>query len=298
MTDLKTYAARVEAALDRLLPETHAAFQAGQAPRLLSAAMRYSLLAGGKRLRPSMLLAAVDMLGGDADMAMAPACALEMIHTYSLIHDDLPGMDDDDLRRGRPTCHVAFGEGQAILAGDGLLTHAFEVMLRQALVRPAALNRQVAAMLEIARGAGVAGMVAGQCLDLQADRGEMAGEDLLQYIHRHKTGCLFVAAMAAAGRLCGADDADMAALTGYGRHFGLMFQAADDAMDVTLTAEQMGKHPGKDAADGKLTAVSVWGLRGARDAAARHGAAAIDAIARFGDRAAFFVELAGRHQAV
>ena len=167
MKSLKEYAEIVNARLRTVFPElAENSFAEGEMPELLVRSMNYSLLAGGKRLRPSMLLAAVDMLGGDVDFALDFACAVEMIHSYSLIHDDLPGMDDDTMRRGRPTNHVVFGVGQAILAGDGLLNAAFELMLKRALERPELAQRSLRAIYEIATGAGVTGMIAGQVLDL------------------------------------------------------------------------------------------------------------------------------------
>ncbi|MEF9972655.1 MAG: polyprenyl synthetase family protein [Clostridia bacterium] len=286
MKTLKEYARDVEVALDKRLPEVGET-RLGDMPVDLNRAMRYSLLAGGKRLRPSMLLAAVDMLGGDPQSAMPLACAVEMIHTYSLIHDDLPGMDGDVLRRGRPTNHVVFGEGQAILAGDGLLSEAFEGMLKSALAHP----EQLAAVYEIARGAGARGMVAGQSLDLACERSREGGEKELVYIHENKTACMFVYPLRAAGRLCGADEQALEALGAYGRAFGHMFQVADDLLDVVGDAGALGKSVGKDASEGKLTATSVYGLDGARAQVDAFLAEGLHALRIFGDRAAFFESL-------
>lgn len=266
-------------------------FELGEMPWLLSQSMRYSLSAGGKRLRPCMLLAAVELLGGDADDALDFACAVEMIHTYSLIHDDLPGMDDDTLRRGRPTNHVVFGVGQAILAGDGLLNCAYETMLARAAKRPDRAVRSLAAIREIATGAGVTGMVAGQVMDLYCERNRSGDDKALEYIQHGKTACMFIYPLRAAARLCGAGEADLAALTAYGRAFGLLFQATDDLLDVTGDQADMGKTLGKDAESGKLTCVSAYGLEGARALVTRLHGEALSAIERYGERAAFFRDL-------
>ena len=260
-------------------------------PSHLAEAMRYSLLAGGKRLRPAMLLAACEMLGGDVDEALDCACALEMIHTYSLIHDDLPGMDNDELRRGKPTNHVVYGVGQAILAGDGLLNLAYEVMLANAARHPAHLDRHMAAISEIARGAGVTGMIAGQVADLYAERKTGFGEDMLTYIHLGKTAAMFRGAMRGGARLAGADEKTMNALSEYADAFGLLFQASDDVLDITASAE-FGKSKGKDERDGKLTAVSVWTLEGAQAHVRSELARAERALDGFGAEADFFRALA------
>ena len=260
-------------------------------PRLLSQSMRYSLSAGGKRLRPAMLLAAVEMLGGKPEDALDFACAVEMIHTYSLIHDDLPGMDNDTLRRGQPTNHVVFGEGQAILAGDGLLNYAFETMLAAAVSRPERALQGLRAIQEIARGAGVTGMIAGQVMDLYCEANHVQDAAALAYIQRNKTACMFIYPLRAAARLCGADDEAIDALTRYGTAFGLLFQATDDLLDVTGDAANMGKTLGKDAESGKLTCVSAYGVEGTRQLMERLHREAVEALAPFGDRAAFFKAL-------
>lgn len=287
MKTLPQYAQMTERALQSVLPER----AQGGVPKLLNASMRYSLLAGGKRLRPAMLLGAVELLGGDAERALAPACAVEMIHTYSLIHDDLPGMDDDSLRRGLATNHVVYGVGQAILAGDGLLTGAFELLLRDALEHPETLMERVRAAGEIARGAGVSGMVAGQCLDLDCERGRKGGEDELLYIHEKKTASMFICPLRAGARLMAADARAVDALTRYGRAFGLMFQAADDLLDAEGDRAQLGKSVGKDEAEGKLTAVSVYGAEATRGRVDQLLQEGISALAPFGGRADFFREL-------
>lgn len=293
---LKDYAALVEKALPRFLPEGVKGVPAfGETPALQAESMRYSLLSGGKRLRPGLLLATVDMLGGDREEAMPVACALEMIHTYSLIHDDLPAMDDDTLRRGRPTSHVVFGEGQAILAGDGLLNRAYEVMLENALSHPEHAKRHTQAMNDVAKMAGSTGMIAGQCLDLYCEREKVQDERMLQYIHLCKTSCLLIAPLRAGAALCGyaPDSVETTALTAYGVKLGLLFQAVDDLLDVLSDEKTLGKSIGKDAREGKLTYVALYGLTGARERAARLAAEAQSALAPFGDQADFLRTLAG-----
>ena len=292
MNDLKAYAETVNrrlAEIPAVIPE--GAYEIGEMPWLLSRSMRYSLEAGGKRLRPAMLLAAVELLGGDVDAALDYACAVEMIHTYSLIHDDLPGMDDDTLRRGRPTNHVVFGVGQAILAGDGLLNCAFETMLAAALRRPECAYRDLHAIHEIATGAGVTGMIAGQVMDLYCEANRVADTRALEYIQRNKTACMFIYPLRAAARLCGADEDALDALTRYGDAFGRLFQATDDLLDVTGDAADVGKTLGKDAESGKLTCVSAYGVEGTRALVDRLHGEATRAIERYGEKAAFFCDL-------
>jgi geranylgeranyl diphosphate synthase type II len=249
---LRERAAMVERALAGAVAEP-----GGPASRLLEA-MRYSLLAGGKRLRPVLALAACEAVGGRLEAAMAFACAIEMIHTYSLIHDDLPCMDDDDLRRGRPTNHKIYGEAIATLAGDALLTDAFGLLVAasSADAPPAAVLATVA---ELAQAAGSAGMVAGQAIDLLGEGSTMTiGE--LEYLHRRKTGALFIAAVRGGARLGGASEAQLEALEAYARALGLAFQVIDDILDVEASTEQMGKRTAKDAANGKNTYPGLIGL--------------------------------------
>ncbi len=261
----------------------------GAIPEALFKAMDYSLSAGGKRLRPVLLLAACETAGGDAQEALPFACALEMIHTYSLIHDDLPAMDNDDLRRGRPTNHKVFGEGMAILAGDGLLSAAMELMLRAA-VRMGD-QRGVRAAEAVARRAGVTGMVAGQVMDVTGE-GTEPTLDKVRYIHLHKTGDLLTAPVEAGFRLAGADEDKVAAGCEYGMQLGLAFQMVDDLLDVEGDAATLGKTPGKDAAEGKLTWVAVRGVQGARQDAQKAVEKAVRAIRQAGGDTNFLEALA------
>jgi geranylgeranyl diphosphate synthase type II len=229
-------------------------------PDRLREAMAYSLLAGGKRLRPLLTLLACEAAGGNPQAALPAACAVEMIHTYSLIHDDLPAMDDDSLRRGRPTCHIQFGEAIAILAGDALLTLAFEVLARD--VHPP----QVAAACcaDLAAAAGATGMVAGQTADFEAEGTGVAGIEQLQAIHLRKTGRLLRSALTMGGRIAGASPEALASLAQYGDKVGLAFQIADDLLDIVGEQEKMGKGVRKDANLGKLTYPFLLGMQESR----------------------------------
>ena len=255
----------------------------------LRESMAYSLMAGGKRLRPILLMAAADAVGVDGTRFLPVACALEMIHTYSLIHDDLPAMDNDELRRGKPTNHVVYGEGPAILAGDALLTLAFTVILRQKDVSAEALLRVVD---EISRAAGAEGMVGGQMLDLEAENRQISIDELRR-VHMGKTGALFRAALRSGAILAGAAEDQLEALTAYANHFGLAFQITDDILDVIGTAEEIGKPVGSDEKNHKSTYVSLTSLEGAQDLARRTVQEAESDLYIFGERAAFLHELVG-----
>jgi len=245
-------AAEVNEWLDRLVPSETTP------PEQLHRAMRYSLLAGGKRLRPSLTLAAGEGLGADTDDLMPAACAIEMIHTYSLIHDDLPAMDNDDLRRGRPTCHKVFGDAVAILAGDALLTQAFRVLSADSPHRYA--DRQVRVIREIATAAGtVDALIGGQIVDIESE-GKRVDAATLEYIHRSKTGAILTASVVVGGIIAGGNDNQIAQLRAYGERIGLAFQIADDILDVTSTSEQLGKTPGKDQAANKATYPAIHGI--------------------------------------
>ncbi|MCB9894772.1 MAG: polyprenyl synthetase family protein [Planctomycetes bacterium] len=229
------------------------------APKRIVDAMNYSLQAGGKRLRPMLVLAGCEAVGGELEPALPVAAAFEMIHTYSLIHDDLPAMDDDDLRRGQPTCHKAFDEATAILAGDAMATYAFQAILTH--VKDA--TKAVAAGRELATGAGLEGMVGGQMADLEGE-GREPSIDELRYIHEHKTGALITSAVVCGGIMGGADAETLKRLRSYGKSIGLAFQVVDDILDETATAEQLGKSPGKDSATDKMTYPRLYGLDGAK----------------------------------
>ena len=273
----------VEAALDRYAPAPGAVPADRQAPPRIAEAMRYSLLAGGKRLRPLMALAAAEAVaerqgappGTAVTAALPAACALEFIHTYSLVHDDLPAMDNDTLRRGRPTAHVVFGDGIAILAGDGLLTEAFSLLAREPreadAVPLAELDRRkLEAVAIIAEAAGAAGMVGGQAIDLEAALPGAAPLDAagLREMHMRKTGALIIAAALAGGVMAGAGAAEIEAIGRYALQVGLAFQIVDDILDVEGASADLGKTPGKDAAAGKPTYPSIYGLEESRRLAA------------------------------
>ena len=247
--------ALVDARLDALVPA------AATEPAAVHAAMRWSLFAGGKRLRPALLIAVGETCGASAEHLITTACAFELVHTYSLVHDDLPAMDDDELRRGRPTCHVRFGEATAILAGDALQTLAFQIIAEDESLSAAVRVRLVG---ELARAAGTpAGMVAGQASDLAAEARAVTGAEL-EVIHRHKTGALITAAARAGALIAGAGEAELAALTAYAAHLGLLFQITDDLLDVTATVADLGKTPGKDARAHKATYPALYGVEAAR----------------------------------
>ncbi|WP_026762218.1 polyprenyl synthetase family protein [Selenomonas artemidis] len=253
----------------------------------LRASMAYSLMAGGKRLRPILLMAAADAVGVDGTKFITAACALEMIHTYSLIHDDLPAMDNDDYRRGKLTNHKVYDEGTAILAGDALLTLAFSVILRQQDVPAERLLRVVD---ETGRAAGAEGMVGGQMLDLEAENRRISMEELRR-VHMGKTGALFRAALRCGAILAGASERQLAALTAYADHFGLAFQITDDILDVIGTAEDIGKPVGSDEKNHKSTYVTLTSLDEAQSLARQTVESAVDALHIFGDEAAFLREL-------
>ena len=263
--DLQSYLAdnkrRVDQTLESLLPAP-----TGPATTVLEA-MRYAVTAGGKRLRPILAMAACEACDGAIEDVIEPAAAVELIHTYSLIHDDLPAMDDDDLRRGRPTVHRAFGEAEAILAGDALQALAFEILATRPLGADRSSRRNEAVRI-LADGAGVAGMVGGQMADLEAERSPVDA-DGLEWIHRRKTGALLAASAELGAIHAGATDADRSALAEYGRTLGLAFQIADDILDCTATAQDLGKTPGKDLEAGKATYPALYGLDASRERAER-----------------------------
>jgi geranylgeranyl diphosphate synthase type II len=272
----------VNRALDRFLPSETTK------PATIHKAMRYSIFAGGKRIRPALLLAAAQACGGRETDALPLACAVECIHTYSLIHDDLPAMDNDDFRRGKPTNHKVFGEGIAVLSGDALLTQAFEIA---ALAKgwPRYSHRDL--VLEIARASGSLQLVAGQVADLEGE-GKKLSVNELRYIHERKTSALLCCAVRLGGMSANCTPAQLAALTDFGYHVGLAFQVIDDILDVTQTTEQLGKTAGKDVAVQKATYPAIVGLEKSRKIAAQLTDKAFAALKIFKDRAAALEALA------
>jgi geranylgeranyl diphosphate synthase type II len=283
---LEALRAEVESALDRALPPKSAW------PETIHRAVRYSLFAGGKRIRPVLVLAAGEAVGGVRDEIMPLACAVEMIHTYSLVHDDLPAMDDDDLRRGKPTSHKVFGEAVAILAGDALLTRAFHLLV----VMPpdwdeTRIRRRVQATAVLGEACGTTGLIGGQVMDLESE-GRAIDAGSLETLHRAKTGALLSACVRGGAILGGAGEANLALLARYSAAIGLAFQVVDDILDTTEGAEQLGKTAGKDEAAGKATYVSLHGLEGAREMAAGLGEEALDALGPLGPRGERLAEIA------
>ena len=269
--------ARLNILCDRFLPQTSQ----------IARAARYSLLGGGKRVRAVLTLAACRMAGGRTEDALDYACALEMLHCYSLIHDDLPCMDNDDYRRGRPSCHKQFGEATALLAADALLTAAFEVVAHA----PCSAESRVEAAQLLAMGGGARGMLYGQELDKHFET-VRADEQQLLSLHAHKTGALILAAVRLGCAAAHAEEAQRSALDRYAAEVGLVFQIVDDILDVTSTTEELGKPVGSDAANEKTTFVTLYGLEGARALAQSHNQAALDALASMGERADFLREFA------
>jgi geranylgeranyl diphosphate synthase type II len=275
--DLKQYLAsraqQVNAWLDRLVPAQTSK------PENLHRAMRYSLFAGGKRLRPILVLASGEALGASTEALMPTACAIEMIHTYSLIHDDLPAMDDDDIRRGRPTCHKVFGEAVAILAGDALLTLAFQVLASAEGLDP---DLAIRVMREVAAAAGTCdALIGGQAMDLESE-GKDVDPETLERIHRSKTGALIRASVVSGGIIAGASQAQLDMLRTYGEKIGLAFQITDDILDVTSSNEQLGKTAGKDQAARKATYPAIFGIEASRARAQQLIEEAVSAISELG----------------
>ncbi|MEG1547794.1 MAG: polyprenyl synthetase family protein [Clostridia bacterium] len=262
-------------------------------PEVLRRAMDYSISAGGKRLRPCLTLAACDMIGGSRAAALPLACAMEMIHTYSLIHDDMPCMDNDDYRRGKPSNHKMFGETFALLAGDGLLSYAFEIMLNAARTYCEKVPTYTDAMYAIAEGSGVRGMVAGQVADLSSNdvACDAANADKLAYIHTHKTGALIKASLLAGIYTGNAKATEITAIVKFGEAYGLLFQITDDILDVEGDFKGMGKTLGKDAAQQKLTYVNLYGLDKAKIVAKNTADEAKCALEQFAEAAEYLREL-------
>jgi geranylgeranyl diphosphate synthase type II len=262
----------IDRALDRYLPKANAK------PPTIHEAMRYSMFAGGKRLRPVLCLAAAEACGGNATGALPLACAIECIHTYSLVHDDLPSMDNDDFRRGRPTCHKVFGEGIAVLAGDALLTVAFEIVSR---TKPTARYDMTTLLRELAIAAGSQKLIAGQVADLEAE-GKKVNRSQLRYIHENKTAAILTASVRLGAMSANASAKELSAITKFGRALGLAFQVVDDILDVTQTTEKLGKSAGKDVAARKATYPAVIGLNKSRAEARALTGQAHQALSIFG----------------
>jgi geranylgeranyl diphosphate synthase type II len=280
---MSTRQALVDAAIAHWVPEESVG------PEVIHQAMRYSLFAGGKRIRPLLCIAAAETVACETPGIENAAIALELIHTYSLIHDDLPALDNDDLRRGRPTNHKVFGEAMAILAGDSLLTFAFEVLAK---LEGVSAERKIAMIAELATASGtVGGMIGGQVYDIQGE-GQTPTAELLDRIHRAKTGALLKASVRIGAIYAGADGEALAALTNYGEHIGLAFQIVDDVLDVEQSSEQLGKTAGKDAQQKKITFPAVYGLAQSKDMAERERLSARAAVDLFGDRARWLREFA------
>lgn len=279
------YVKAVNAALDGIV-------KTGAGPgAVIYDAMKYSVAAGGKRLRPVLALAVCELLKGDINDVMVFACAIELIHTYSLIHDDLPAMDDDDFRRGIPTNHKVFGEATAILAGDALLNKAYELMITHVVKNSLYTKNYAQAINVIAAGAGAEGMILGQVIDMESEGKRVSGETL-EYMHRCKTGALIKAPVLAAASICGATPDEYESLGKYARNIGLAFQVKDDIMDVSGSSQQMGKPSGSDAASNKSTYATLYGAERASELLDEMIQEAVDSLKCFGDRAGFLKDLA------
>jgi geranylgeranyl diphosphate synthase type II len=272
---LKSRQKMIDRALNRYLPK------ASVKPTTIHKAMRYSLFAGGKRLRPILCLATAEASGGKIDNALPLACALECVHTYSLVHDDLPSMDNDDFRRGRATCHKVFGDGIAVLAGDALLTIAFEIVSR---AKPAPRYNMSILLRELAIAAGSQKLIAGQVADLEAE-GRKVNRAQLRYIHQNKTAAILTTSVRLGAMSANANEKKLPAITKFGRALGLAFQVIDDILDVTQTSEKLGKSAGKDVAAHKATYPAVIGLEKSRTEAKRLTRQAHDALSIFGAKA-------------
>ena len=278
MSDLKKYLRDQQRIVDRAL-KSFLPRESVQ-PKTIHAAMRYSIFAGGKRLRPILTLAAAEACGGSVKDALAPACAVEVIHTYSLVHDDLPCMDDDDLRRGRPTSHKVYGEGMAVLAGDALLTEAFAILAET----PDSKRFQTRDYLrELASTSGSKHLIGGQVLDLEGEGKKLTKRELLQ-IHKNKTAALLTCSLRLGGMTASATPRKLEALTDFGYHLGLAFQVIDDILDVTQSTEQLGKTAGKDEAAEKATYPALMGLEKSRKEAQKLTNKALDTLSTFGKK--------------
>jgi geranylgeranyl diphosphate synthase type II len=284
----------VDSALEKYFPNRPDSAGEGVFPTSLHKAIWYSLFAGGKRIRPILSMAAFEAVGGKGNGILPFACALEMIHTYSLIHDDLPALDNDDYRRGKPTCHKVFGEAIGILAGDGLLTEAFKLMTSQSVQGPSLRDGGwvLDVIHEVAQAAGILGMVGGQVLDIESE-GKEVDLPTLQYIHTHKTGALILVSVRVGARLGGAKEETLKAFTRYGERIGLAFQIADDILNVEGKAALLGKKTGSDLSRGKATYPSLLGVEESKRRARELLEFAVDAIRSFGPEAEPLRKIAG-----
>lgn len=284
LDELEKRAEIINRALDRLVPP------AKEYPAIIHEAVRYSLFAGGKRLRPVLAMAAAEVLGGDLQNILPAACSLELIHTYSLIHDDLPAMDNDDMRRGMPTCHKKYGDAIAILAGDALLTMAFGLITgcpQSGRITP---DRLLGVISEISMAAGTTGLIGGQVVDIMSTYERVDGETL-RYIHRCKTGAIYRASVRTGAILSGAGDDDLKKLTSYAEHLGVAFQIADDILDIVGDEKSIGKPVKSDIKNNKATYPALYGLENSKRMAVEEMEKALQAIEPYGDRADFLGEL-------
>lgn len=281
---LASYSRQVDRAMGRWLPKESAK------PATIHRAMRYSIFAGGKRMRPALALAAAEACGGTVAAALPAACAVECVHTYSLIHDDLPCMDDDEMRRGRPTSHMVFGEGVAVLAGDALLTAAFEILGRTAATRRYPV---VDFFNELSRAAGSRYLIGGQVADLEGEQKQSTIAEL-RFIHRGKTAAMIVASLKLGAMSANASPGQLKAMSAFGESLGLAFQVVDDILDVTQTSEQLGKSAGKDIAAGKTTYPAILGLKKSGHEAARLTKKALEALAPLGGSGALLRAIADK----
>ncbi|HHW56685.1 MAG TPA: polyprenyl synthetase family protein [Clostridia bacterium] len=270
--------------------ELHRILDIEEKPEIIYEAMNYSVFAGGKRLRPVLCLSSCELLGGDIKKALPVACAIELIHTYSLIHDDLPAMDNDDLRRGKPTNHKVYGEAIAILAGDGLLNLGYEVLVRHALEHPEDYEGILKATNEIATASGCKGIIGGQVVDILSQNTELTYEEL-KFMHEHKTGALIEASVCAGAYIAGATEEEIHALREYARLIGFAFQIKDDILDVIGEEEKLGKKVGSDKEKGKFTFVNIFGLEKSHEMVVELTQNAVKILDRFGEKAEFLKEL-------
>lgn len=284
-SELQNKISQIDLALDNLLPK-------GDGPQKnIFESMRYSIFAGGKRLRPILVLAGCEFVGGNTEVAIPYACAMEMIHTYSLIHDDLPAMDNDDYRRGKLTNHKIYGDAMAILAGDGLLNFAYETMLNSALDETDMMERKIKAMNEIAKGAGVYGMIGGQVVDILSENKDV-DKDTLYFIHHNKTAALIIASIRAGAILGGANDKELKDLTVFAENIGYGFQITDDILDIIGDEEKLGKKTGSDVENNKATYPSLYGLEASQHKADELFIRGVEAIENYKEKAELLINIA------